>query len=120
MNGVWRPPSHSALSRHLSLRQVLLLNRKFRRPGSSRDAPLTAATWLLYRSGQVALLVRLAQIRRPILKLGELVQEHQFDLSHRAVALFGQKQLRLSAQTLVLRPIHLFPEIGRASCRERV
>jgi hypothetical protein len=42
------------------------------------------------------LLFRLAQIRRPILELGELVQEHQFDLPYRTVALFGQKQFRLS------------------------
>src|SRR5580698_9380493 len=44
----------------------------------------------------------IAQIGGAVLELGELVQKHQLDFAHRAVALFGQNELGSPVEAFVV------------------
>ena len=59
------------------------------------------------------LILHLAQIFRAILKLRQVVQEHQIDFPHRAVTLFGQQQLSQPAQ--ILAAIVIFAILGKTT-----
>src|ERR1035441_887317 len=92
MNGVCHRLQTRAQSPPYGSNGYLSLTEDLVRPDDSRDTPSRQPLSCFIAPDSLPLLLRLAQIRRPVFELGELVQEHQFDLPHRAVALLGRSE----------------------------